>query len=86
MKQVRTPRALSLQKPRMIASYSTMLFVHLLESFVKLRQVAYLYLDPEGFVSTATTLALNGLKLRRNRQPMPFRWLVAKCNTLNFWV
>jgi hypothetical protein len=70
--RVRTLRALSLQKPRMIASYSTMLFVHLLESFVKLRQVAYLYLDPEGVVSTATTLALNGLRLHRNGRPMHF--------------
>jgi hypothetical protein len=49
-----------------------MLFVHLLESFVKLRQVAYLYLDPEGVVSTATTLALNGLRLHRNGRPMHF--------------
>jgi hypothetical protein len=58
MMQVQTPRALSLLSPRMIASYSAMLFVHLSESFVKLRWVVYLYLNPDGVVRTATTLAL----------------------------
>jgi hypothetical protein len=41
----------------MIASYSVMLFVHLSESFVKLRRVAYLYLDPNGTVNTSATPA-----------------------------
>lgn len=41
----------------MIASYFVMLFVYLSESFVKLRRVAYLYLDPKGAVNTSATLA-----------------------------
>jgi hypothetical protein len=55
MMQVRTPRILSLRRPRTIASYSTMLFVQ--ESFVKLSQAAHLYLDLKGVVNIATTLA-----------------------------
>jgi hypothetical protein len=34
----------------MIASYFVMLFVHLLESFVKMRSAVYLYLHPKGVV------------------------------------
>jgi hypothetical protein len=40
--QVVTPRALSLRRPRMTASYSAMLFVHLSDSRVKLKRAAYL--------------------------------------------
>jgi hypothetical protein len=43
-----TPRALSFRSPRMIASYSSMLFVHLFDSSAKLRCVTYLYLTPKG--------------------------------------
>jgi hypothetical protein len=53
MMQVVTPRALSLQRPRMTASYSAMLFVHLLDSRAKLRRAAYLCLTPVGEVMTA---------------------------------
>jgi hypothetical protein len=52
--QVVTPRARSLQSPKMTASYSVMLFVHLSDSSAKQRRVAYLYLSPAGDVMIAT--------------------------------
>jgi hypothetical protein len=55
--QVRTPRALSLRRPRTIVAYFAMLFVHLSESFVKLSRATYLYLDPEVAVNIAATPA-----------------------------
>ena len=48
--QVVTPSALSLRRPRMIASYSAMLFVHMSDSKAKLRRVAFLCLTPVGDV------------------------------------
>jgi hypothetical protein len=45
-----TPRARSLQSPRMTASYSTILFVHLSVSSAKQRRAAYLYLSLVGDV------------------------------------
>jgi hypothetical protein len=51
-----TPRALSLRRPRMTASYSAMLFVHLSDSRAKLRRAAYLCLTPVGEVMTARRL------------------------------
>jgi hypothetical protein len=39
-----TPRAHNLRSPRMTASYSAMLLVHLSNSKAKLRRIAYLYL------------------------------------------
>jgi hypothetical protein len=50
MMHVVTPRARNLQSPRMTASYSAMLFVHLLDSSAKLRRATYLYLTPAGDV------------------------------------
>jgi hypothetical protein len=55
--QVVTPRALSLRRPRMTASYSAMLFVHLSDSRAKLRRAAYLCLTPAGEVMTAAAPA-----------------------------
>jgi hypothetical protein len=55
--QVVTPRALSFRSPRMTASYSAMLFVHLFDSSTKLRGATYLYLTPEDDVMTAATPA-----------------------------
>jgi hypothetical protein len=57
MMQVVTPRALSLRRPRMTASYSAMLFVHLSDSRAKLRRAAYLCLTPAGEVMTAAAPA-----------------------------
>jgi hypothetical protein len=53
MMHVVTPRARSLRSPRMTASYSTMLFVHLSHSSVELIHEAYLYLTPTGDVMIA---------------------------------
>jgi hypothetical protein len=50
MMHVVTPRAHNLQSPRMTASYSAMLFVHLSDSRAKLRRVTYLCLTPAGDV------------------------------------
>jgi hypothetical protein len=44
------PSARNLRSPKMTASYSTMLLVHLLDSKAKLRRAAYLYLTPMGEV------------------------------------
>jgi hypothetical protein len=52
-----TQRALSFRSPRMISSYSVMLFVHLSDSSAKLRCVSYLYLAPDGVVMTAAAPA-----------------------------
>jgi hypothetical protein len=41
-----TPSAHNLQSPRMMASYSAILLVHLSDSKAKLRRAAYLYLTP----------------------------------------
>jgi hypothetical protein len=51
--QVVTPSALSLRRPRMMASYSAMLFMHLSDSKAKLRRAAYLCLMPVGDVIIA---------------------------------
>jgi hypothetical protein len=40
---VATPRALSFQSPRMTASYSTILFVHLFDSSAKIRCATYIF-------------------------------------------
>jgi hypothetical protein len=53
MMQVVTPSALSLRRPRMTASYSAILLVHLSDSKAKLRRAAYLCLTPAGEVMTA---------------------------------
>jgi hypothetical protein len=45
-----TPSAFSLRRPRMTASYSAMLLVHLSDSRAKLRRAAYLCLTPVGEV------------------------------------
>src|SRR5688572_32827761 len=55
--QVVTPRALSLRMPRMTASYSAILLVHLSDSKAKLRRAAYLCLTPVGEVITAAAPA-----------------------------
>lgn len=52
-----TPRARSLRSPRMSASYSAMLFVHLSDLSAKLRHVTYLYLTPVGDVMIAAAPA-----------------------------
>jgi hypothetical protein len=57
MMHVVTPSALSLRRPRMTASYSAMLLVHLSDSRAKLRRVAYLCLTPVGEVMTAAAPA-----------------------------
>jgi hypothetical protein len=51
--QMVTPSAFSLRRPRITASYSAMLFVHLSDSRAKLRRVAYLCLMPVGDVIIA---------------------------------
>jgi hypothetical protein len=55
--QVVTPSALSLRRPRMTASYSAMLLVHLPDSRAKLRRAAYLCLTPVGDVIIAAAPA-----------------------------
>jgi hypothetical protein len=55
--QLVTPSALSLRRPRMTASYSAMLLVHLLDSKAKLRRAAYLCLTPVGDVIIAAAPA-----------------------------
>jgi hypothetical protein len=57
MMQVVTPRALSLRRSRMTASYSAILFVHMSDSRAKLRRAAYLCLTPTGEVMTAAAPA-----------------------------
>jgi hypothetical protein len=57
MMQVVTPSGLSLLRPRMIASYSAILLVHLSDSKAKLRRAAYLCLTPMGDVMTAAVPA-----------------------------
>jgi hypothetical protein len=57
MMQVVTPSALSLRRPRMTASYSAILLVHLSDSKAKLRRAAYLCLTPVGEVMTAAAPA-----------------------------
>jgi hypothetical protein len=52
-----TPRALSFQSPRMTASYSVVLLVHLSDLSVNLRCATYLYLIPEGDVMITATFA-----------------------------
>jgi hypothetical protein len=52
-----TPSARSLRRPRMTASYSAILLVHLSDSKAKLRHAAYLYLTPVGDVIIATAPA-----------------------------
>jgi hypothetical protein len=56
--QVMTPSAHNLRSPKMTASYSAMLLVHLTDSKAKLRRAAYLYLTPVGEVMIATAPAL----------------------------
>ena len=56
--QVVTPSARSLRRPRMIASYSATLLVHLSDSKAKLSRAAYLCLTPMGEVMTAAAPAL----------------------------
>jgi hypothetical protein len=50
MMQVVTLRARSLRSPKMTASYSAILFVHLSDSSVKRRRAMYLYLSHVGYV------------------------------------
>jgi hypothetical protein len=57
MKHVVTPRARNLRSPRMTASYSATLFVHLSDSSVKLRRTTYLYLTLAGDVIIAAAPA-----------------------------
>jgi hypothetical protein len=57
MMQVVTPSALSLRRPRMTASYSAILLVHLSDSKAKLGHAAYLCLTPVGEVMTVATPA-----------------------------
>jgi hypothetical protein len=52
-----TPSACNLQSPKMTASYSIMMLVHLSDSKAKLRRAAYLYLTPAGDVIIATAPA-----------------------------
>jgi hypothetical protein len=56
--QVVTPSAFSLRRPRITASYSAMLFVHLSDSRAKLRRAAYLCLTLVGDVIIAAAPAL----------------------------
>jgi hypothetical protein len=51
------PRARNLRSPRMTASYSAMLLVHLSDSKAKLRRAAYLYLTLTGDVIIAAAPA-----------------------------
>jgi hypothetical protein len=57
--QVVTPSCRSLRRPRMMASYSAILLVHLSDSKAKLRHAAYLYLTHVGdvIIAAAPTLA-----------------------------
>lgn len=55
---VLTPWALNLRRPRIIASYSAMLFVHQSVSREKLRRAAYLYLVLDGVMIMAMVVAL----------------------------
>jgi hypothetical protein len=55
--QVVTPSARNLRSPKMTASYSAMLLVHLSDSKAKLRRVVYLYLMPVGEVIFAAAPA-----------------------------
>jgi hypothetical protein len=57
MMQVVTPRARNLRSPKMTASYSAMLFVHLSDSIAKRRRAAYLYLSPACDVMIVAALA-----------------------------
>jgi hypothetical protein len=57
MMHVVMPRARSLRSPRMTASYSAMLFVHLFDSIAKLRRATYMYLTPMGDVMIAAAPA-----------------------------
>jgi hypothetical protein len=57
MMQVVTPSALSLRRPRMTASYSAILLVHLSDSRAKLRRAAYLCLTHAGEVMTVAAPA-----------------------------
>jgi hypothetical protein len=57
MMHVVTLRARSLRSPRMTASYSAMLFVHLSDSSAKLRRATYLYLTLVGDVMIAAAPA-----------------------------
>jgi hypothetical protein len=52
-----TPRARNLRSPRITASYSAMLLVHLSDSKAKLRRAAYMYLTPTGDVIIAAVPA-----------------------------
>jgi hypothetical protein len=52
-----TPSAHNLRSPRMTASYSAILLVHLSDSKAKLRRAAYLYLTPAGDVMIAAVPA-----------------------------
>jgi hypothetical protein len=52
-----TPSAHNLRSPRMTASYSAILLVHLSDSKAKLRRAAYLYLMPVGDVMIAAVPA-----------------------------
>jgi hypothetical protein len=51
-----TPRDLSLQRPRMSTSYSTILLVQLSILRAKLRCATYLYLAPDGAIIIDATL------------------------------
>jgi hypothetical protein len=55
--QVVTLSARNLRSPKMMASYSAMLLVHLSDSKAKLRQATYLYLMPVGEVMIAAAPA-----------------------------
>lgn len=63
---VLTLRALSLRKPRMTASYSAILLLHLSILRAKLRHSTYLYLALEGAVITAVAPAPAWHQRRRN--------------------
>jgi hypothetical protein len=52
-----TPSAHNLRSPRMTASYSAMLLVHLSNSKAKLRRAVYLYLTPTSDVMIAVAPA-----------------------------
>jgi hypothetical protein len=57
MMHVVTPSAHSLRRPRMTASYSATLLVHMSDSKANLRRAAYLCLTPVGDVMTAAAPA-----------------------------
>jgi hypothetical protein len=73
MMQVVTPRARSLRSPRMTASYSAMLLVHLSDSRSKLRHAAYLYLTLMGDVMIAAAPAPAW-------HHTPSQWMVQTCS------